>query len=135
MVGSQSPNGQFGLKLTIAPLASSVAWNGVADAAAVFTAKENTAQPVMNSDASVLRLRVMARVWRARGTAARVLTPEVGWGLPQSLISQMTEPLVTTAPTSALSDVMVPALCALSGCSIFIASRTTIIWPASTVSP
>ena len=50
-----------------------------------------------------------------------------------SLISQSTAPLVTVAPTSAVSPVTVPALCALSGCSIFIASSTTITSPSATV--
>ena len=45
----------------------------------------------------------------------------------QSLMSQMTVPDVTTAPTSAARPVTVPALWALSGCSIFIASSTTIV--------
>ena len=50
-----------------------------------------------------------------------------------SLISQMTAPLVTVWPTSAARPVTVPALCAVSGCSIFIASSTTTSSPASTV--
>ena len=41
-------------------------------------------------------------------------------------MSQMTEPDVTTPPTSALRLLIVPALWALMGCSIFIASSTTI---------
>jgi stage II sporulation protein D len=55
--------------------------------------------------------------------------------LVQSLISQMTAPLVTVAPTSARGPVTVPALCALSGCSIFIASRTTTTSPSATSGP
>ena len=43
------------------------------------------------------------------------------------MISQITEPDETTAPTSALRPLIVPALWAFSGCSIFIASSTTII--------
>src|SRR3954468_15412567 len=46
---------------------------------------------------------------------------------------QITAPLVTVAPTSADSPVTVPSLWALIGCSIFIASRTTIRSPADTV--
>src|SRR6266568_4000759 len=53
----------------------------------------------------------------------------------QSLISQITAPEESTAPTSATRPVIVPALCALSGCSIFIASRTTTRSPATTASP
>ncbi len=53
----------------------------------------------------------------------------------QSLISQMTAPLVTVAPTSAWRPVTVPALCALSGCSIFIASMTTTVSPSATSWP
>src|SRR4051812_34455754 len=53
----------------------------------------------------------------------------------QPFSSQITSPLVTVAPTSALSPVTVPALWALSGCSIFIASMTTIVSPSATVSP
>ena len=54
--------------------------------------------------------------------------PPVRWTAPaaSSLISQMTAPAVTTAPTSAFRPVTVPALWALIGCSIFIASSTTI---------
>src|SRR4051812_47567278 len=48
---------------------------------------------------------------------------------------QSTAPLVTVAPTSADRPVTVPALCALIGCSIFIASRTTTRSPAETVAP
>ena len=51
----------------------------------------------------------------------------------QSLSSQMTAPLVTVAPTSAFRPVTVPALWALSGCSIFIASSTTTTSPSATV--
>ena len=52
-----------------------------------------------------------------------------------SLISQSTVPVGTVAPTSAVSAVITPALCALSGCSIFIASSTTIRSPAATSWP
>ena len=51
----------------------------------------------------------------------------------QSLISQSTAPVGTVAPTSAVRPVTMPALWALSGCSIFIASSTTTRSPASTV--
>ena len=50
-------------------------------------------------------------------------------------IWQMTAPEVTTAPTSAARPVTMPALCAVSGCSIFIASSTTTRSPSATVSP
>src|SRR4051794_19663293 len=56
-------------------------------------------------------------------------------GRRQSLSSQMTAPLVTVAPTSACRPVTVPALCALSGCSIFMASMTTIASPSATSWP
>src|SRR3954466_6770138 len=48
---------------------------------------------------------------------------------------QMTAPLVTAAPPPADSPETVPALCAVIGCSIFIASSTTIRSPASTLAP
>ncbi len=51
------------------------------------------------------------------------------------MISQITAPLVTVAPTSAWRPVTVPALWALSGCSIFIASMTTMTSPSATVAP
>ena len=51
------------------------------------------------------------------------------------MISQITAPLVTVAPTLAANPLMVPALWAVSGCSIFIASRTTTRSPSATVSP
>ena len=50
----------------------------------------------------------------------------------QSLSSQITAPLVTLSPTTADSPATVPGLCALSGCSIFIASSTTITSPSAT---
>ena len=61
-----------------------------------------------------------------------------GPGVAPPLISQSAVPAVTVAPTSAEIDVTVPALCALIGCSIFMASSTTIrsptatSWPSST---
>src|SRR3954447_24058757 len=48
---------------------------------------------------------------------------------------QRTAPLLTLAPTSAARPETVPALCAVIGCSIFIASSTTTRSPASTVAP
>src|SRR5829696_1752581 len=53
----------------------------------------------------------------------------------ESMISQSGEPLVTVAPTWALRFFTVPLRWAVSGCSIFIASRTTTRSPASTMSP
>ena len=53
----------------------------------------------------------------------------------QSLISQITAPLVTVAPTSAWRPVTVPALWALRGCSIFMASMTTMTSPSATSWP
>src|SRR3954453_19165299 len=50
-------------------------------------------------------------------------------------MGQMTAPLVTAAPTSADSPETGPALCAVIGCSIFIASSTTIRSPASPLAP
>ena len=43
--------------------------------------------------------------------------------------------LFLVAPASAERPVMVPALWAFSGCSIFIASRTTMASPSATVAP
>src|SRR5690606_37348249 len=51
------------------------------------------------------------------------------------LISATTSPLPTVAPTSAERPVIVPALWALSGCSIFIASMTTTTSPSATSWP
>src|SRR5215469_1710466 len=48
---------------------------------------------------------------------------------------QITAPAGTVWPTAMLSPETVPALWAVSGCSIFIASSTTIVSPASTCSP
>src|SRR5215471_13473355 len=48
---------------------------------------------------------------------------------------QITAPAETTSPTAADRPVTTPALWALIGCSIFIASRTTIRSPSATVSP
>lgn len=48
---------------------------------------------------------------------------------------QIAAPAVSTAPTSAASPAIVPALWACRGCSIFIASRTTTRSPSATVSP
>ena len=60
---------------------------------------------------------------------------EEGWDgrRRRYLISQITSPVDSVAPTSAFSDVTTPALCAVSGCSIFIASTTMMSSPASTV--
>src|SRR4029079_17824705 len=56
-------------------------------------------------------------------------------GHGQSLISQRMAPLATVAPTSAVSPVTVPALCAVHGCVIFIASSTNTTAPAATCWP
>src|SRR5262249_33295927 len=48
---------------------------------------------------------------------------------------QITAPAGTVWPTVMLSPETVPALCAVSGCSIFIASSTTMVSPTSTCSP
>src|SRR5947209_20324217 len=48
---------------------------------------------------------------------------------------QMTAPLVTVAPTSADRPETGPSLCAVIGCSIFIASSTTTRSPAETLAP
>src|ERR1700751_1500019 len=53
----------------------------------------------------------------------------------QSGSSQIEAPAETVWPTATASPVTVPSLCAVSGCSIFIASRTTITSPAATRSP
>lgn len=53
-------------------------------------------------------------------------------GQGQSLSSQMTAPVLTVAPTSATREVTVPALWALRGFSIFMASSTTITSPSAT---
>ena len=55
----------------------------------------------------------------------------MGEAVRQSLISQMTAPEETVWPTSADRPLIVPALCAVSGCSIFMASRTTMVSPAA----
>src|SRR5690606_38830497 len=52
-----------------------------------------------------------------------------------SAISQMTLPAVTPVPTAALSLRTTPSRCATSGCSIFIASRTTTRSPCATRAP
>ena len=49
--------------------------------------------------------------------------------------SQMAAPALTVWPTSTDRPVTVPSLCAVSGCSIFIASRTTTTSPADTCCP
>src|ERR1700676_1576551 len=51
------------------------------------------------------------------------------------LISASTVPWVTAAPASTARPVMVPSLCAVTGFSIFIASRTTTRSPADTSWP
>src|SRR5262249_26170651 len=48
---------------------------------------------------------------------------------------QMVVPADTVCPISTASPVTVPSLCAVSGCSIFIASSTTTVSPADTRSP
>src|SRR2546429_2562643 len=53
----------------------------------------------------------------------------------QSASSQIAAPAETVWPTSTASPVTVPSLCAVSGCSIFIASSTTITSPADTRCP
>src|SRR5215211_8114172 len=53
----------------------------------------------------------------------------------QSLISQRMAPAETVAPTSAVRAVTVPDLWALRGCSIFMASSTTMRSPSATVAP
>src|SRR6185312_10063841 len=53
----------------------------------------------------------------------------------QSVSSQIAAPAETVWPTSTASPVTVPSLCAVSGCSIFIASSTTITSPADTCCP
>src|SRR6266566_958583 len=53
----------------------------------------------------------------------------------QSVSSQIAAPAETVWPTSTDSPVTVPSLCAVSGCSIFIASSTTITSPADTRCP
>src|SRR3954471_21345038 len=74
-----------------------------------------------------------------RSTTAGVCQPHGPGGLSrgwdQSLISQIAAPAETVAPTSAVRPVTVPDLWALRGCSIFMASRTTIRSPSATVAP
>src|SRR6478609_7796842 len=53
----------------------------------------------------------------------------------QSVSSQIAAPAETVWPTLTASPVTVPSLCAVSGCSIFIASSTTITSPADTRCP
>src|SRR5689334_1954591 len=53
----------------------------------------------------------------------------------QSVSSQIAAPAETVWPTSTASPVTVPSLCAVSGCSIFIASSTTITSPTDTRCP
>src|ERR1700745_1911657 len=53
----------------------------------------------------------------------------------QSVSSQIAAPAETVWPTSTASPAPVPSLCAVSGCSIFIASSTTITSPADTRCP
>src|SRR5215475_13211741 len=48
---------------------------------------------------------------------------------------QMTAPAATVWPTWTLRPVTVPSLCAVSGCSIFMASSTTMVSPVLTCSP
>src|SRR5699024_2103195 len=56
---------------------------------------------------------------------------ELGVSL-DALMSQTTAPLLTVSPGVTFNPVMVPALCAVSGCSIFIASITTTVSPSAT---
>src|SRR5690606_40361853 len=56
-------------------------------------------------------------------------------GAGQSLISQMTVPAETEAPTLVASERTVPERCATRGCSIFIASSTTTRSPSLTWAP
>ena len=67
---------------------------------------------------------------------ARARTPTVTSGLLspdiQSLISSRTEPWVTASPGETAKPATVPALCAVTGFSIFIASSTTTSSPAAT---
>ena len=49
--------------------------------------------------------------------------------------SQIAVPALTAWPTSTDSPVTVPSLCAVSGCSIFMASSTTTTSPADTRCP
>src|SRR5690349_17382611 len=53
-------------------------------------------------------------------------------GLPQSFSSQRAVPWVTVSPWLTFRPVTVPALCAVTGFSIFMASSTTIRSPGST---
>ena len=81
------------------------------------------------------------RLWRGRQEGSR--TPRLAcsasdagnarYSVGASLISAMTSPEVTVAPTSTDRPVTTPSLCALIGCSIFMASTTTIWSPAATV--
>ncbi len=47
----------------------------------------------------------------------------------------MASPVLTVWPTSTARPVTVPSLCAVSGCSIFMASSTTTTSPADTCWP
>src|SRR5271155_6073950 len=70
------------------------------------------------------------------GTAATTLESRLGKpGRFRYLISASTVPWVIAAPGSTASPVMVPSLCAVTGFSIFIASRTTTKSPAATSWP
>src|SRR3954466_8507809 len=74
--------------------------------------------------------------WAAgRSTWADRPTRIDGGRYSASAMVQMTVPLVTAPPTSAFSPEIVPPLCAVMGCSIFMASRTTTRSPGSTVAP
>src|SRR6266702_7249472 len=53
----------------------------------------------------------------------------------QSASRQITWPAETVCPTSTDRSETVPSLCAVSGCSIFMASSTTTVSPAATCSP
>src|SRR5579875_321737 len=64
--------------------------------------------------------------------------PDAGRPLPrpaQPVIWQTAAPAATVWPTATARPVTVPSLCAVSGCSIFIASSTTITSPADTRCP
>src|SRR5439155_23385512 len=54
---------------------------------------------------------------------------------PQSASRQIVVPADTVCPISTASPVTVPSLCAVSGCSIFMASSTTTVSPVETCCP
>ena len=71
---------------------------------------------------------------RTPGSPGSLAIVAPGTAQPARLVAswQMTAPAGTVWPTWTARPVTVPALCAVSGCSIFIASSTTMVSPVAT---